>query len=146
MSRVNSTGRVLLYLFLAALCTPIIILLWQMIRTGVNLDHGYSDVLRSTLGGFVVYGIVSEAAAFLLGLPTFLLYRKWHFASWFLYAFGGAIVSLIASVVLSMTGTLYFFTGQSARTRAWGDSIPLFVLCGAMSALAFWAMLRPQVE
>jgi hypothetical protein len=82
MSAINSTGRVLLYLFIAALCTPIIILLWQMIRTGVNLDHGYADVLRSTLGGFVVYGIASEAAAFLLGLPTFYLYRKLHFASW----------------------------------------------------------------
>jgi hypothetical protein len=54
MSAINSTGRVLLYLFVAALCTPIIILIWQMIRTGVNLDHGYADVLRSTLGGFGV--------------------------------------------------------------------------------------------
>jgi hypothetical protein len=117
-----------------------------MIRAGVNLDHGYADVLRSTVGGFVVYGIASEAAAFLFGLPTFFLYRRLHVASWFLYAFGGAIVSLVVSVVLSMTGTLYFFTGQSAKTQAWGDSLPLFVLCGASSALVFWAMLRPQVE
>ena len=146
MSTINSTGRVLLYLFLAALCTPIIILLWQMIRTGVNLDHGYADVLRSTLGGFVVYGIASEAAAFLLGLPTFLLYKKLHFASWPLYGLGGALVSVIASLALTLTGTLYFFTGQPARTQAWVDSVPLFVLCGAISALAFWSMLRPQTE
>ena len=146
MSAINSTGRVLLYLFIAALCTPIIIILWQMIRTGVNLDHGYADVLRSTLGGFVVYGIASEAAAFLLGLPTFYLYRKLHFASWPLYGVGGALVSLVVSVVLTLTGTLYFFTGQPARTHAWLDSVPLLVLCGAISALAFWAMLRPQSE
>lgn len=144
MSQINSTGRVLLYLFLAALCTPIIILLWQIVRMGLNLDHGYVDVIRSTLGGFLVYGIASEAAAFLLGLPTFFLYRKLHFASWPLYGLGGALVSVIASVVLSFTGTLYFFTGQPARPQAWMDSVPLFVLCGVTSALAFWAMLRPQ--
>jgi hypothetical protein len=146
MSQVNSTGRVLLYLFLAGLCTPIIILLWQMIRTGVNLDHGYVDVVRSTLGGFLVYGIASEATAFLLGLPTFFLYKKLHFASWPLYGLGGALVSVIASVVFSLTGTLYFFTGQPARTQAWVDSIPVFVLCGVLSALAFWSMLRPQTD
>ncbi len=146
MSAINATGRVLLSLFLAALCTPVIILLWQMFRTGVNLDHGYADVLRSTLGGFVVYGIASEAAAFILGLPTFLLYRRLHFASWPLYGLGGAVVSVIASAVLTLTGTLYFFTGQPTRTQAWMDSVPLFVVCGATSAIAFWSLLRPQSE
>lgn len=146
MSKVAPTRHVLIYLFLAALCTPVIILLWQMIRMGVNPDHGYADVLRSTLGGFMVFGIASEAAAFILGLPTFFLYRKLHFVSWPLYGLGGVLVSLIASVVLSLTGTLYFFTGQPAKTQAWLDSVPLFVLCGAISALAFWAMLRPQRE
>jgi hypothetical protein len=146
MPKITSTGRVLLYLFLAALCTPIIILLWQMIRTGINLDHGYADVLRSAFAGFVVYASASEATAFILGLPTFLVYRKLHFSSWPLYGLGGALISLIASVALTLTRTLYFFTGQPARTQAWVDSVPLFVLCGAISALAFWSMLRLQTE
>jgi hypothetical protein len=144
MPQINSTPRLLLSLFFAALCTPVIILIWEMVRTGVNLDHGYVDAIRSTVGGFLVYGIASEGAAFLFGLPTFFLYRRLHFVSWPLYVFGGALVSLLASVVLTLTGTLYFFTGQPAKGHAWSDSAPLFILCGAVSALAFWWMLRSE--
>jgi fumarate reductase subunit D len=133
-----------LSLFLAALCTPIIILIWGAVRHGISLDHGYADAFRSTIAGFLVYGIASEAAAFLLGLPTLFLYRKLNFSSWPLYALGGVLVSLIASVVLTLTGTLYFLTGQPARGNAWADAAPLFVLCGAVSASSFWLMSRSQ--
>jgi hypothetical protein len=144
MPPMNSTTRLLFSLFVAALCTPIIILFWQVIRTGINLDHGYLDVFRSTFGGFMVYGIASEGTAFILGLPTFLLFRRLHLGSWPLYALGGAVVSLMASVALTLTGTLYFFTGQPSKVHAWADSIPLFVVCGMTSALIFWALVRPE--
>ena len=144
MSLMNSATRLFFSLFVAALCTPIIILFWQVIRTGVNLDHDYFDVLRSTFGGFMVYGIASEGTAFILGLPTFLLFRKFHLGSWPLYALGGATVSLIASVALTLMGTLYFFTGQPSKIHAWIDSFPLFVICGMTSALIFWALVRPE--
>ena len=54
--------RVLFYLLLAAACPPIIILLFQTMKTGVNFDHGYSDVIRSTFDGLVIYGVASEVA------------------------------------------------------------------------------------
>jgi hypothetical protein len=144
MPSINATSRLLFSIFVAALCTPIIILFWQVIRTGVNFDHGYLDVLRSTFGGFMVYGIASEGVAFVLGLPTFLLFRRLQFVSWPLYAVGGAAISTVASVALTLTGTLYFFTGQSSKVHAWADSLPLFILCGITSSLIFWAMIRPE--
>ena len=145
MFSVNSTSRFLSSLFVAALCTPIIILLWQVIRNGVNLDHGYVDVLRSMFGGFMVYGIASEAFAFVLGLPTFLLFRRLHWESWLPYAMGGAAISTVTCVALSLTGTLYFFTGQSSKIHAWADSLPLFILCGTASSLLFRRMVRSEL-
>ena len=144
MPPINSMTRILFSLFVAALCTPIIILFWQVIRAGVNLDHGYLDVLRSTFGGFMVYGIASEGAALILGLPTFLLFRRFRLSSWLLYALGGAAVSLIVSVALTLTGTLYFFTGQPTKVHAWADSLPLFLVCGMTSSLIFWALVKPE--
>jgi hypothetical protein len=46
----------ILCLLLAAACTPVIILFWQTMKTGVNLDHGLTDLLGNMFGGVVVYG------------------------------------------------------------------------------------------
>jgi hypothetical protein len=138
--------HVVLCLLLAAACTPVIILLWQTMKTGVNLDHGFTDVLRSAFGGFVVYGMVSEIAALLFGLPAFLLYRNMHVTSWLLYGIGGAFIAAATSALLAAAGTLYFFTGQPAKTHAWVDSLPLLLVCGVVSALVFRAMMRPTQD
>jgi predicted Abi (CAAX) family protease len=135
-----------LCLLLAALCTPIIILVWKTMKTGVNLDHGFIDLLRNAFGGVVVYGVVSEIAAVLLGVPAFLLYRKMQVTSWLLYGIGGAFISAITSALLAGAGTLYFFTGQPEKIHAWEDSLPLLLLCGIVSALVFRAMMRPTYD
>ena len=93
----------------------------------------------------MVYGMASEVFAFVLGLPTFLLFRRLHLGSWLLYAVGGAAISTVACVALSLTGTLYFFTGQSSKIHACADSLPLFLLCGAVSSLLFWRMVRSEL-
>ena len=143
MPSVMPFRRTILCLLLAAACTPVIILFWQTLKTGVNLDHGFIDLLRSTFGGVVVYGVVAEIAALLMGIPAFLLYRKMHVTSWLLFGIGGAFISAITSALLAAAGTLYFFTGQPEKTHAWVDSLPLLLLCGVVSALVFRAMMRP---
>jgi len=146
MPTVMPLRRLILNLSLAAICSPIIIVLWRAISIGVNLDHGYLDLVRSTFGGLMVYWLVSETAALLLGMPLFYLYRAMRITSWLLYGVGGALISLVVAAVLASTGTLYFFTGQPEKIRAWIDSAPLLVLCGVVSAIVFRAVLQPQYE
>jgi hypothetical protein len=140
MSPLRSSWRFLWSLMLAALCTPVALLSWGAMRNGVDAQHGAMDIVRSTLSGLVVYGLSAEAAALVLGLPIYLFVRRTRSSSWLSYALIGGLISQMVNLLLAELGTLYFLTGRASKMQGFFDAVPVFLLCGISSALAFRAL------
>ena len=144
MSSIVEWPRLLFALVVAPLCTPACLLVWGFLVNGFNTEHGGKELIRGEFSRFVAYGLAALVVTILLGIPAFLLYRRLKITSWSAYALGGAIVSQIAAIILAVTGTLYFLTGQPEKPHAWLDATPAFLLCGISSAIVFRWIIRPQ--
>jgi len=85
---------------------------------------------RSVLGTFLVFYYFAAAATGLLGLPAFLVLRKFDLVTWWSSLAGGALVGAITQFAVT-SGSLDDIT-----------SLLRFAMLGAVAGLAFWLVWR----
>jgi CDP-diglyceride synthetase len=113
--------------------------LWSLIQKKIDISHGGFELLMSLCSTFLIFGVPAELTAVVLGLPCWLIYRRFRISSPVAYALGGALISQIVMFLLLLTGSLLFLTGREGLAGIW-QGLPLSLLCGVASALLFRTM------
>ena len=84
----------------------------------------------SVLGTFFVFYYFAAAATVLLGLPAFLVLRKFNLVTWWSSLGGGALVGVLAQIAVT--------SGRLDEP----ESLVRFATLGAIAGLAFWLVWR----
>ena len=85
---------------------------------------------RSILGTFIVFYYFAAAATGLLGLPAFLVLRKFKLVTWWSSLCGGALVGAVTQVAVT--------SGRFDEI----ESLSRLSMLGAIAGLAFWLVWR----
>ena len=116
--------RILLAFALAPLTVPLLFGLQDAVvffLTGA-MEHHW----RRPLGIALFAGYPVELV---LGLPTFLLLRRFAWLRWWQFALCGALIGVLPGIPWLLEG--------------WGGILALGTTAGAVTALAFWAVAVP---
>jgi hypothetical protein len=90
----------------------------------------------ASVAAFMVPALFTYPTTFLLGLPTFLIFRTLHWQRWWQYALGGAVIGAIIAVAIAAL-SLPFGTDASSFLMAFP-----FACIGFVSAVVFWLILN----
>lgn len=115
------TRRLLLAFLVAPLLTPLVFIVTVFSR------NGPATSLKEIAVIFLLYAPFAYLAETLFGVPVFLLYRFLNWKSFVAYGMAGAMIGLIAMLVVSRRFVVW---------RASGDFV-WCVVAGVVSALAF---------
>jgi glycopeptide antibiotics resistance protein len=117
-----------------------------LILAGVVLTAGGNS---QTLGYAAFVGYISYPFALLVGLPSFLLMRRWGWNGLRAYALAGLILGL---VFLALFAGLAGFDGEAANS-AWLNLLanlvfllPFVMICALASSIVFWLIARPDLH
>lgn len=86
--------RIILGFLIAPLVTPLVFLMWAVLRTGTFDPQSWP--------AFYLIGAFAYIAAVWLGVPAFLLYSKLKLHNVFWFLIGGALIGLVVVVLLRM--------------------------------------------
>ena len=116
------TRRLLLAFLVAPLLTPLVFIVTVFSRNGAAAS------LKGIAFIFVLYSPFAYLAETLFGVPVFLLYRFFNWKSFVAYGISGAMIGLIAMLVVSR---IFIVWSVASGDFLW------CVVAGVVSALAF---------
>jgi hypothetical protein len=119
-------GRLILAFLVSPLMTPLTFLVTVAYRGDVSAHP------QAILVIFTIHTPIAYLVAAVLGIPAFLLFRRWGWNHALFYVLGGAIIGLITALVI-----FGLLTGWSVLPGDYGWCS----VAGGLSALVFWTIL-----
>jgi hypothetical protein len=103
----------------------------------LSLDHRSGGTGQAIGVLLVLYGLFCYVATAMLGVPLFFAYRRLRISSPAFYALGGAIIGVVFSLILLLTG---YGVSQGVAVR-----VPDVIVCavaGGLSGFVFRLMIK----
>ncbi len=92
-----------------------------------------------------VSAALAYPAAIVVGVPMYVLFRRWGWSGWRTYIVAGPLLGIAALAGWSVSKRMGDWLGLSRETVF---VAPLFVaavmICGMVAALCFWLIVRPD--
>jgi hypothetical protein len=127
-------GRILKAFLAASVVTAlfftVVYTVWWMLDSQKPDWHGSAEIFYDILSLFVLYGLSGALVTLLIGLPTYLFYRRLGWQSRMAFALGGAAIGCGTAIILSVLG-IAMFLGSTPILAAFCS------IAGLLSSLAF---------
>jgi len=105
------------------------------------------DLVRGDPMAWWYLGFAAKAGypiILVLGLPTYLLLRRWNRSGLSVYLVAGAIWGAAAYLAAFLPGLLMRDAGVSQAMAATSVYLVLSTVCGVVAAVVFWLIARPD--
>ena len=148
---------VLLAAIIAALVPMVLLAVLGLFSLMIDASAGYLS-MESVVMVAVVVTLVAGATVLLLGVPAFLLLRRWRHDSWWTMALAGALLGSLLALWMgwpNMPGytlrenwhgqLVYIYLNGEPTRYAWfklAETTGAYALLGMATALVFYAVWR----